>query len=206
MTWNQHAGFYWSLSPANYGWTETHVANYIATVLANQGPSTREIYLVGQQDKHRGRHPGGKRDCLEIKMRRGRDVPWYLDPFTKTAYSLTTWRKQAHWGLIYSFSACLLNFYYVPGCVLKAGSKTKKIPALKNGPFSYSFFFTENAKEKKEGNYLLDYAKNMYTNQNQKCPKLSVPCVINYEMCPFHERILLSCSLSSTKLIQMNFP
>lgn len=61
---------------------------------------------------------------------------------------------------------------------LKAGAKQEN-SCSKERSVSYSSFFTENAKERKE-NYLLDYAKSMYTNQ--KCLKLSVPCVINYEM------------------------
>lgn len=146
MTWHQHAGFYWSLSPANYGWTETHVANYIATVLANQGPSTREIYLAGQQDKHRGRHPGGKHDCLEIKMRQGERRPLIPGPL-HTDCIFTHNLKKAGPLRPHLFIQCMFTELLLCARLCSKGrSKTKKIPALKNGPFSYSFFFTENAK------------------------------------------------------------
>lgn len=126
------------------------MANYIAMVLANQGPSTREIYLAGQQDKHRGRHPGGKCDCLEIKMRQGERRPLIPRPL-HTDCIFTHDLKKAGPLRPHLFIQCMFTELLLCARLCSKGrSKTKKIPALKNGPFSYSFFFTENAKERRK--------------------------------------------------------
>lgn len=129
-------GFYWSLSPANCGWTKIHTTNCPARVFVNcHSPNIQETYHPKSLRQTQGAaFPGGKNCFHKTKMRKGTMVPLHLDPFIQTSFVLKSWGNQIQWGLIYLFNAYLPNIYYISGCVLNTGIWQKQ---NRENPCSY---------------------------------------------------------------------